>query len=137
MSLSDSLIFRHVNDFSSKSTLVTGANGGLGKETVKLLMEAGFGRIVMAAEMRRRDLYGDRLSLRVSVDHYTQAWPLPENVGIHLDRDDGLLVTRVVKGSPAARAGIQGRSAGHGRRPQTLRPHVRPHTFNIRETIIF
>ncbi len=38
---------------------------------------------------------------------YTQAWPLPENVGIHLDRDDGLLVTKVVSGSAAEKIGLK------------------------------
>jgi hypothetical protein len=33
-------------------------------------------------------------------------WPLPENVGLVLDRDDGLLVKSVEKGSPAELAGI-------------------------------
>lgn len=33
-------------------------------------------------------------------------WPLPENVGIVLDRDDGLLVKKVEAGSAAQRAGI-------------------------------
>jgi serine protease Do len=37
----------------------------------------------------------------------TQVWPLPENVGITLDRDHGLLVKNVEAGSPAAEAGIQ------------------------------
>ena len=37
----------------------------------------------------------------------TQVWPLPENVGIVLDRDDGLLVTDVLPDSPAARAGLR------------------------------
>ena len=36
-----------------------------------------------------------------------QKWPLPENVGIHLDRDDGLLVTKVEPGSPAEKIGLQ------------------------------
>lgn len=34
-------------------------------------------------------------------------WPLPENVGLTLDRDHGLLVTNVVAGSPAAFAGMR------------------------------
>ncbi|MFT5471230.1 MAG: serine protease Do [Verrucomicrobiales bacterium] len=38
---------------------------------------------------------------------FTQPWPLPENVGIVVDRDEGLLVTDVEAGSPAAAAGIQ------------------------------
>lgn len=38
---------------------------------------------------------------------YTQKWPLPENVGIVVDRDEGLLVTQVEPGSPAAAAGLQ------------------------------
>ncbi len=38
---------------------------------------------------------------------YTQPWPLPENVGLVVDRDDGLLVTRVEAGSAADRAGIR------------------------------
>lgn len=33
-------------------------------------------------------------------------WPLPENVGLKVDRDDGLLVTEVREGSPAARIGV-------------------------------
>jgi serine protease Do len=37
----------------------------------------------------------------------TQIWPLPENVGIILDRDDGLLVKSVQADSPAAAAGIK------------------------------
>lgn len=36
-----------------------------------------------------------------------QMWPLPENVGLALERDDGLLITRVEPGSPAARAGLE------------------------------
>src|SRR3954470_13310651 len=34
-------------------------------------------------------------------------WPLPENVGIVLDRDDGLKVTAVRENKPATRAGLQ------------------------------
>ncbi len=34
-------------------------------------------------------------------------WPLPENVGITLDRDDGLLVTAVAPDSAAAAAGVE------------------------------
>jgi hypothetical protein len=34
-------------------------------------------------------------------------WPLPENVGLALDRDDRLLVTNVVSGSPADKAGLK------------------------------
>ena len=34
-------------------------------------------------------------------------WPLPENVGIVLDRDDGLLVKEVEPGSAAASAGLE------------------------------
>jgi len=37
----------------------------------------------------------------------TQIWPLPENVGIVLDRDDGLLVKSVEADSAAAAAGIK------------------------------
>jgi hypothetical protein len=37
----------------------------------------------------------------------TQIWPLPENVGIALDRDDGLLVKSIDPGSPAERAGLR------------------------------
>jgi serine protease Do len=38
---------------------------------------------------------------------HTQVWPLPENVGITLERDHGLLVTSVDENSPAAKAGIR------------------------------
>lgn len=41
------------------------------------------------------------------IKKYTQSWPLPENVGIHLDRDHGLLVRKVEPGSAAAQAGLQ------------------------------
>jgi serine protease Do len=34
-------------------------------------------------------------------------WPLPENVGVAVDRDDGLRVKSVEPGSPAARAGVK------------------------------
>lgn len=34
-------------------------------------------------------------------------WPLPENVGLVLERDHGLLVTNVVAGSPADKAGLK------------------------------
>jgi len=34
-------------------------------------------------------------------------WPLPENVGIKLDRDDGLRVTEVIPASPAALARLE------------------------------
>ena len=36
-----------------------------------------------------------------------EIWPLPENVGLTLDRDHGLLVTNVVNGSSAANAGLK------------------------------
>ncbi|MCR9200174.1 MAG: thioredoxin family protein [Planctomycetaceae bacterium] len=41
------------------------------------------------------------------VKQLTGRWPLPENVGILLDRDDGLLVSKVTAGSPAQAAGVQ------------------------------
>ena len=44
-----------------------------------------------------------------SVEQFTGKWPLPENVGILLDRDDGLLVKQVTPGSPADQAGILAR----------------------------
>jgi S1-C subfamily serine protease len=34
-------------------------------------------------------------------------WPLPENVGLTVDRDDGLRVTAVKPGSPAEKAGLR------------------------------
>lgn len=38
--------------------------------------------------------------------HDTQVWPLPENVGIVVERDHGLLVKQVIANSAAAKAGI-------------------------------
>jgi hypothetical protein len=40
-------------------------------------------------------------------DQLLQKWPLPENVGIELDRDDGLLVTAVSPGGAASKAGVK------------------------------
>jgi S1-C subfamily serine protease len=37
-----------------------------------------------------------------------EVWPLPENVGLTLDRDHGLLVTKVEPNSAAAKAGLRG-----------------------------
>lgn len=37
----------------------------------------------------------------------TDKWPLPENVGLLLERDHGLLVKQVTAGSPADRAGLK------------------------------
>ena len=34
-------------------------------------------------------------------------WPLPENIGLEVERDDGLRVTRVAEDGPAARAGLR------------------------------
>ncbi len=56
---------------------------------------------------------GDMLTLEsladgsFTVDTFMGRWPLPENVGILLNRDDGLLVAAVQNGSAAARAGIK------------------------------
>lgn len=41
------------------------------------------------------------------IEQLSQPWPLPENVGIELDRDHGLLVTKVEAGSAAQKAGIR------------------------------
>jgi hypothetical protein len=37
----------------------------------------------------------------------TQIWPLPENVGVTVERDDGLLVKAVAAGSAAEKAGLR------------------------------
>ena len=56
---------------------------------------------------------GDMLNMEAldsgtfTLEQFTGQWPLPENVGILLDRNDGLLVKKVTAGSPAALAGIQ------------------------------
>lgn len=42
------------SNYAGKSVLITGANGGLGKETVKWLIEDGFGRIVMGSRDEQR-----------------------------------------------------------------------------------
>ncbi len=44
---------------------------------------------------------------RFQVEQLRGAWPLPENVGMLLDRDDGLLVIEVEEDSAAAAAGLQ------------------------------
>ncbi|MEM7015159.1 MAG: hypothetical protein AAF585_27185, partial [Verrucomicrobiota bacterium] len=41
------------------------------------------------------------------VKAFTQPWPLPENVGIVVDRDDGLLVRQLRADSAAERIGLQ------------------------------
>jgi len=41
------------------------------------------------------------------IDQLLQKWPLPENLGITLDRDDGLLVTAVESSSAAEMAGLK------------------------------
>ena len=41
------------------------------------------------------------------IEQLLQKWPLPENVGITLDRDDGLLVTTVASNSAADKAGLR------------------------------
>ena len=56
---------------------------------------------------------GDMLTLEAldtgsfKVEQLIEKWPLPENVGIVLDRDDGLLISEVVVGSPAGEAGLE------------------------------
>jgi hypothetical protein len=56
---------------------------------------------------------GDMLNLEAldagtfTVEQMTEKWPLPENVGVVVDRDDGLLVTSITAGSPAADLGLQ------------------------------
>lgn len=56
---------------------------------------------------------GDMLTMEAlddgsfTVEAFMGRWPLPENVGLLLDRDDGLLVKAVQRGSPAAKAGIK------------------------------
>ena len=56
---------------------------------------------------------GDMLNIQamddetINLDQFTGQWPLQENVGILLDRDDGLLVKQVTPLSPAAEAGIK------------------------------
>lgn len=41
------------------------------------------------------------------LDRDLQMWPLPENVGIKLDRDDGLLIKAVEASSAASKAGLK------------------------------
>ncbi len=56
---------------------------------------------------------GDMLNMEAldsgtfNLEQFTGQWPLPENVGILLDRDNGLLVKRITVGSPAALSGIK------------------------------
>ena len=56
---------------------------------------------------------GDMLNLEAidsgtfNIDQFTGQWPLPENVGILLERDDGLLVKNITPESPATLAGIR------------------------------
>lgn len=65
--------------------------------------------------MRQPDIERGKFDKEKDLD----MWPLPENVGITVDRDDGLLVTAVAPDSAAAKAGIQvddRLAAGDGRR---------------------
>ena len=41
------------------------------------------------------------------IKSFTQPWPFPENTGIVLDRDNGLLVTKVESGGAGDRAGLK------------------------------
>lgn len=56
---------------------------------------------------------GDMLNMEAidkgqfKVEQLTDRWPFPENVGLLLNRDDGLLVTKVERGSPADKAGLK------------------------------
>lgn len=43
----------------------------------------------------------------LSKDKYIYRYPLPDNLGLHIDPRDGLKVERVEAGSPAARAGLR------------------------------
>ena len=38
---------------------------------------------------------------------FTERWPLPDNVGVHIDPQDGAKIERVLPGTPAAKAGLQ------------------------------
>jgi len=56
---------------------------------------------------------GDTLNLEAmdegtfSAQTLKEKWPLPENLGILLDRDDGLLIRSITPGSPAETAGLK------------------------------
>jgi len=56
------------------------------------------------AEIQRQPAI-DAGTFNVQRDIYT--WPYPENVGLVVDRDDGLRVTKVTADSPAANAGLR------------------------------
>lgn len=53
--------------------------------------------------LRQDEIDAGRFDARTDLE----PWPLPENVGIELDRDHGLRVSRVETDSPAARAGVR------------------------------
>lgn len=44
---------------------------------------------------------------RFSLEEVRSRWPLPDKVGLKLDRDDQVLVKDVIQGSPAAAAGLK------------------------------
>jgi hypothetical protein len=75
-----------------------------GRTLDKRTREAGCLHCHQVAEVLRQPAI-DAKSFDKTKD--TEVWPLPENVGVTVDRDDGLRVTGVRPDSPADRAGIK------------------------------
>ena len=74
-----------------------------GRELDRQTREAGCIHCHQVAEILRQPAI-DAHTFDKSKDF--DLWPLPENVGIKLDRDDGLRVVEIIPNSPAATAGL-------------------------------
>ena len=95
-------------DLSAPQRIITDLPGyaswAKGRTFDKRTQEAGCLHCHQVAEVLRQPSIDDK-TFDKTAD--TQIWPLPENVGVTVDRDDGLRVTDVRPDSPAGKAGLK------------------------------